>query len=155
MLCCFAIKQLIFLSVVIEVSCGEYGDNVRKLVAAIKNGKHDIQLGKPFPEIELETLNNANVKVNNTEVEEKKVNGLESNGVNNMLLACAANDIAKDSAACEFSLDCSVCEYVKGTLGCRYHSPFCYLTQGNINTCNVGGWSKTHLGATLGKCGKY
>lgn len=95
----------------IEVSCGEYGDNVRKLVTAIKNGKHDIQMGKPFPEIELESLNNANVKVNNTDVEQKKVNGLETttgNGVNNMLLACAANDIAKDSGACEYTTICII-----------------------------------------------
>ncbi|XP_046664036.1 ATP-binding cassette sub-family G member 4-like isoform X2 [Homalodisca vitripennis] len=90
-------------SFVIEVSCGEYGDNVRKLVNAIKNGKHDIQLGKPFPEIK--ALNNANEKVNNTDVatgDTKMSNGLESstgNGMNNMLLACATNDIAKDSAA--------------------------------------------------------
>lgn len=86
----------------IEVSCGEYGDNVRKLVTAIKNGKHDIQMGKPFPEIELEALNNANVKINNTDVEPKKPNSpTTGNGVNNMLLACAANDIAKDSGTCE------------------------------------------------------
>lgn len=84
---------------VIEVSCGEYGDNVRKLVNAIKNGKHDIQMGKPFPE--LKPLNNAGTKVNNTDVEQRKANGLESttgNGMNNMLLACAKDDIAKDSA---------------------------------------------------------
>lgn len=34
---------------VIEVSCGEYGDNVKKLVDAIKNGTYDIQNNKPFP----------------------------------------------------------------------------------------------------------
>lgn len=45
---------------VIEVSCGEYGDNVRKLVTAIKNGKYDIQMGKPFPQPEI--LNNVNQK---------------------------------------------------------------------------------------------
>jgi ATP-binding cassette, subfamily G (WHITE), member 1 len=42
------------------VSCGEYGDNVRKLVTAIKNGKYDIQVGKPFPQPE--NLNNVNQK---------------------------------------------------------------------------------------------
>lgn len=47
-------------SLVIEVSCGEYGDNVRKLVMAIQNGKHDIQVGKPFPQPE--NLNNVNQK---------------------------------------------------------------------------------------------
>lgn len=45
---------------VIEVSCGEYGDNVRKLVTAINNGKYDIQVGKPFPQPE--NLNNVNQK---------------------------------------------------------------------------------------------
>lgn len=44
----------------IEVSCGEYGDNVRKLVTAIQNGKYDIQVGKPFPQPE--SLNNVNQK---------------------------------------------------------------------------------------------
>ncbi|XKL66365.1 hypothetical protein PGB90_009785 [Kerria lacca] len=36
-------------SFLIEVSCGEYGDNVKKLVDAIKNGTYDIQNNKPFP----------------------------------------------------------------------------------------------------------
>ncbi|XP_003246360.1 ATP-binding cassette sub-family G member 4 isoform X2 [Acyrthosiphon pisum] len=47
-------------SYLIEVSCGEYGDNVRKLVTAINNGKYDIQVGKPFPQPE--NLNNVNQK---------------------------------------------------------------------------------------------
>ncbi|KAK9293492.1 hypothetical protein QLX08_011582 [Tetragonisca angustula] len=46
-------------SFIIEVSCGEYGDNVRNLVNAIKNGKYDIREGHPFPESKLESLNNA------------------------------------------------------------------------------------------------
>lgn len=51
---------------VIEVSCGEYGDNIRKLVNAIQNGKHDIRTGKPFPELPpAEVLNNADVKISN------------------------------------------------------------------------------------------
>jgi len=54
------------LSLVIEVSCGEYGDNIRKLVRAIQNGKHDIREGKPFPELPpAEVLNNASVKLSN------------------------------------------------------------------------------------------
>lgn len=54
------------LSSVIEVSCGEYGDNIRKLVNAIQNGKHDIRTGKPFPELPpAEVLNNAGVKLTN------------------------------------------------------------------------------------------
>jgi hypothetical protein len=51
---------------VIEVSCGEYGDNIRKLVNAIQNGKHDIRTGRPFPEFPpAEVLNNAEVKLSN------------------------------------------------------------------------------------------
>jgi hypothetical protein len=54
------------LSVVIEVSCGEYGDHIRKLVTAIQNGKYDIREGKPFPELPpAEVLNNASVKLSN------------------------------------------------------------------------------------------
>ncbi|XP_075225139.1 ATP-binding cassette subfamily G member 4 isoform X2 [Lycorma delicatula] len=92
-------------SFVIEVSCGEYGDNVRKLVNAIKNGKHDIRTGRAFPTAEL--LNNANindVKLKNGDVTPSSVNStplaLETNGgtkTNNLLLAFATNDIAKQS----------------------------------------------------------
>ncbi|CAG2054906.1 unnamed protein product [Timema podura] len=58
--------------VVIEVSCGEYGDNIKKLVAAIQNGKHDIRTGKPFPDLpEDEVLNNS--------VKEKLTNGRADN----------------------------------------------------------------------------
>ncbi|XP_076629116.1 ATP-binding cassette sub-family G member 4 isoform X2 [Colletes latitarsis] len=46
-------------SFIIEVSCGEYGDNIRSLVAAIQNGKYDIREGHPFPENKSEGLNNA------------------------------------------------------------------------------------------------
>lgn len=45
---------------VIEVSCGEYGDNIKTLVNAIRNGKHDIRDGYPFPEKEM--LNNTGAK---------------------------------------------------------------------------------------------
>ncbi|XP_017798284.1 PREDICTED: ATP-binding cassette sub-family G member 4 [Habropoda laboriosa] len=46
-------------SFIIEVSCGEYGDNIRSLVSSIKNGKYDIQEGYPFPDNKSEGLNNA------------------------------------------------------------------------------------------------
>ncbi|XP_061380646.1 ATP-binding cassette sub-family G member 1 isoform X1 [Danaus plexippus] len=36
-------------SFIIEVSCGEYGDNTGKLVRAIENGKNDIRTGMPLP----------------------------------------------------------------------------------------------------------
>lgn len=34
------------------MSCGEYGDNVSKLVTAIDNGKNDIREGKTFPNLD-------------------------------------------------------------------------------------------------------
>ncbi|XP_076673356.1 ATP-binding cassette sub-family G member 4 isoform X2 [Andrena cerasifolii] len=46
-------------SFIIEVSCGEYGDNIRNLVTAIKNGKYDIREGYPFPENKSGVLNNS------------------------------------------------------------------------------------------------
>ncbi|CAL7934659.1 unnamed protein product [Xylocopa violacea] len=45
-------------SFIIEVSCGEYGDNIKKLVSAIKNGKYDIREGYPFPDSKSDGLNN-------------------------------------------------------------------------------------------------
>ncbi|CAH0769316.1 unnamed protein product [Bemisia tabaci] len=75
-------------SYLIEVSCGEYGDNVSTLVKAINNGKHDIRNGKPFPVSE--PLNNANIK--------SKDNLSNGNSLDtNFLLKFANNDIAKDT----------------------------------------------------------
>ncbi|XP_028178936.1 uncharacterized protein LOC114366302, partial [Ostrinia furnacalis] len=42
----------------IEVSCGEYGDNTGKLVRAIDNGKNDIRDGVPFPDSKIPEYNN-------------------------------------------------------------------------------------------------
>lgn len=100
-------------SFIIEVACGEYGDNTRKLVNAIENGKNDIRDGKPFPEFKMsDGLNNAakyvtdNVngvanKVNkneNVNGEEKFVNNLAAGGENgNQLLQSVVNNISKES----------------------------------------------------------
>lgn len=46
-------------SFIIEVSCGEYGDNIKNLVNAIGNGKHDVREGYPFQAPEKEHLNNS------------------------------------------------------------------------------------------------
>jgi hypothetical protein len=105
---------------VIEVSCGEYGDNIRKLVTAIQNGKHDIRTGKPFPELPPpEVLNNAGVKVTNG-------NGiLGANAVEN-----------EDGAGVKYSDSLNlyqphVTKYVtkeeQGKLKCVYHTPECIL----------------------------
>lgn len=49
-------------SFIIEVACGEYGDNMKSLVNAINNGKYDIREGHPFPESKTsDSLNNAGV----------------------------------------------------------------------------------------------
>ncbi|XP_018319945.1 ATP-binding cassette sub-family G member 4 isoform X2 [Agrilus planipennis] len=56
-------------SFIIEVACGEYGDNTQKLVRAIGNGKNNIRDGVPFPEdikIAGEALNNATKYANET-----------------------------------------------------------------------------------------
>ncbi|XP_065204774.1 ATP-binding cassette sub-family G member 4-like isoform X1 [Planococcus citri] len=73
-------------SFLIEVACGEYGDNVKTLVTAIDNGKHNVQNNKPFPneDSNAQPLNNqiANdtvpnngelVKVHNDKANEKDV----------------------------------------------------------------------------------
>ncbi|XP_063222771.1 ATP-binding cassette subfamily G member 4 isoform X1 [Bacillus rossius redtenbacheri] len=102
-------------SFVIEVSCGEYGDNISKLVEAIQNGKYDIRLGKPFPELpEAVVLNNATKDVNGslTSINSrpaKNINLAESNikekfsdsaaNLGNMSLVnayTAANDVVKE-----------------------------------------------------------
>ncbi|KYN17094.1 PREDICTED: ATP-binding cassette sub-family G member 4 isoform X1 [Trachymyrmex cornetzi] len=44
-------------SFIIEVSCGEYGDNIKNLINAINNGKYDIREGHPLPETK-EGMNN-------------------------------------------------------------------------------------------------
>ncbi|KRT85079.1 ABC transporter ATP-binding protein, partial [Oryctes borbonicus] len=54
-------------SFIIEVACGEYGDNTKKLVQAIDNGKQDIKLGEPFPERTKEVMNNGAEKYPETQ----------------------------------------------------------------------------------------
>ncbi|KAI4463706.1 abc transporter g family member 28 [Holotrichia oblita] len=54
-------------SFIIEVACGEYGDNTKKLVEAIDNGKEDIKLGQPFPQRHKEVLNNGSEKYPETQ----------------------------------------------------------------------------------------
>lgn len=49
-------------SFIIEVACGEYGDNTKKLVTAIDNGRNDIRDGKPFPDFKQPILNNSSEK---------------------------------------------------------------------------------------------
>ncbi|XP_015598558.1 ATP-binding cassette sub-family G member 1 isoform X2 [Cephus cinctus] len=48
-------------SFIIEVSCGEYGNNIRNLVNAIDNGKYDIRAGHSFPETKSTELNNSSL----------------------------------------------------------------------------------------------
>lgn len=102
-------------SFIIEVSCGEYGDNIKNLVNAIQNGKYDIREGYPFPEAKAEGLNNAAVTMYaddpgsapNGDVKDKNdVNNLEEKfqdtkgkDVNNggLIPTFAPNDIVKHS----------------------------------------------------------
>lgn len=109
------------------MACGEYGDNIKTLVNAIKNGKHDIRAGYPFPDLKGENLNNSIVATEgdngwkygltkNVEGMEIKENGNKdkndastiedkfpenkvNNEVNNggIIPSSATNDIAKQS----------------------------------------------------------
>ncbi|XP_047001476.1 ATP-binding cassette subfamily G member 4-like isoform X1 [Schistocerca americana] len=117
-------------SFIIEVSCGEYGDNIRKLVTAIRNGKNDIRSGTPFPPIAGvdEKLNNSNVNILDKSKNLEKSNGQtqESNGEPatsvagtniNLFQPYIANDIAKnghstgtDSQAVAIPVDLTGCE---------------------------------------------
>lgn len=49
-------------SFIIEVACGEYGDNISSLVSAINNGKNDIRDGNSYPETKDGNLNNIILK---------------------------------------------------------------------------------------------
>ncbi|XP_015522902.2 ATP-binding cassette sub-family G member 1 [Neodiprion lecontei] len=67
-------------SFIIEVSCGEYGDNIRNLVNAIDNGKRDIRTGYQFPAVgKPETLNNT---VSNND--SKSTDVINKNDANNV-----------------------------------------------------------------------
>lgn len=100
-------------SFIIEVACGEYGDNTRKLVNAINNGVNDIRDGKPFPEFKMtDGLNNgakyaidvANIAVKDVEKVEgsstgnKLVNNFVMNDTANRVLQTVVKDISKDSS---------------------------------------------------------
>lgn len=108
-------------SFIIEVSCGEYGDNIKKLVTAIANGQNDIRNENSFPAIEAGTgLNNATKTVNESApasavADKSAVNETanskddkfadKTNGNNgNVLLQNAMNDIAKDKQSMLFLL---------------------------------------------------
>ncbi|CAG9785419.1 unnamed protein product [Diatraea saccharalis] len=96
-------------SFIIEVSCGEYGDNTGKLVRAIDNGKHDIRAGHPFPKSKVPDYNNKrdmemslSVEKNKndlSQIQEKFTDGnRDSNGNGNLqngILQFAANEISK------------------------------------------------------------
>lgn len=75
---------MIYLAV-IEVSCGEYGDNIKNLVNAINNGKYDIREGYPFPETKEEMNNCAastGILKNGDNIEKIKIK--DKNDVNNL-----------------------------------------------------------------------
>ncbi|XP_013187827.1 ATP-binding cassette subfamily G member 4 isoform X1 [Amyelois transitella] len=82
-------------SFIIEVSCGEYGDNTGKLVRAIDNGKNDIRNGLPFPE------NNYNNKKDmDASLPERNKNDLSQvqekfSNLQNGIMQYAASEVAK------------------------------------------------------------
>ncbi|CAK1549241.1 unnamed protein product [Leptosia nina] len=102
-------------SFIIEVSCGEYGDNTSKLVRAIDNGKNDIRNGAPFPKManynnqkDLEmSLKSEWNKNDASQIQEKfgdipnganGTNGTNGTNLQNGLLQFAANEISKGKA---------------------------------------------------------
>ncbi|CAH0407105.1 unnamed protein product [Chilo suppressalis] len=96
-------------SFIIEVSCGEYGDNTGKLVRAIDNGKNDIRTGRPFPESKVPNYNNKRDmemslaaernKNDLSQLQDKFADGnKDANGNGNLhngILQFAANEIGK------------------------------------------------------------
>lgn len=95
------------------MSCGEYGDNIKNLVTAIKNGKYDIRSGYALPETK-EVLNNMTLETkeeDSTEnnivkkdmndaknVEEKfQENKTNETGNGNIIPGFGNNDIVKQS----------------------------------------------------------
>ncbi|EFN78567.1 ATP-binding cassette sub-family G member 1, partial [Harpegnathos saltator] len=113
-------------SFIIEVSCGEYGDNIKKLVNAIDNGKYNIREGQPFPELK-EGMNNctaatgilknaeertekaANIKDKNdvSNLKEEKFPDSKSDDINNgkFISTYATNDIAKQAMDVAITVD--------------------------------------------------
>lgn len=107
---------------VIEVSCGEYGDNVKTLVNAINNGKYDIREGCTLPQLK-ESMNNCTatkeilkstdtIKDKNdiTNVEEKYSNEKTLNDISNgkFISGYAVNDITKQGIIFMFFLKFSL-----------------------------------------------
>ncbi|GAB1863239.1 ATP-binding cassette sub-family G member 1 [Camponotus japonicus] len=110
-------------SFIIEVSCGEYGDNIKNLVNAINNGKYDIREGYPFPETKEEMNNCAastGILKNGDNIEKIKIK--DKNDVNNLeekfaeqklneisneklISGYAMNDIAKQAMEVAISVD--------------------------------------------------
>ncbi|XP_033225537.1 ATP-binding cassette sub-family G member 4-like isoform X2 [Belonocnema kinseyi] len=101
-------------SFIIEVSCGEYGNNIKNLVNAIKNGKRDVRAGYSFPE-DKEALNNTTLgsgipkdadlgaKIGETK-DKNDVNNIEDkfldskpNETNGVIPKYATNDIVKQN----------------------------------------------------------
>lgn len=102
-------------SFIIEVSCGEYGDNIKNLVNAIKNGKYDIREGHPFPENKSDRLNNESYS-KGEDGEERAAEEKDKNDISNLqekfqedkakeinnkgiIPVFATNDIAKQEVA--------------------------------------------------------
>lgn len=71
-------------SFIIEVSCGEYGDNIKNLVNSIQNGKYDIREGHPFPESKSEPLNNEPTEAFQKDNAAENAESKDKNDVNNL-----------------------------------------------------------------------
>ncbi|NP_001266398.1 ATP-binding cassette sub-family G member 1 isoform X2 [Bombyx mandarina] len=98
-------------SFIIEVSCGEYGNNTGKLVRAIDNGNNDIRNGMPFPDqtpdynnkkdMEVSLRAGSNWDKNDLSQVQEKFKDNNSNGANghgnlqNGILQYATSEVSK------------------------------------------------------------
>ncbi|KAG5318127.1 ABCG1 protein, partial [Pseudoatta argentina] len=109
-------------SFIIEVSCGEYGDNIKNLINAINNGKYDIREGHPFSETK-EGMNNCTAATgilkNSDNLDKAKIKDKndisnlqekfpeEKNEISNgkLIHGYATNDIAKQALDVAIPID--------------------------------------------------
>ncbi|KAF5302196.1 hypothetical protein FQA39_LY10235 [Lamprigera yunnana] len=104
-------------SYVIEVACGEYGDNTQKLVNAIDNGHNDIRDGKPFPNVKQELLNNS--------LHKSSDEGLSNN----------SNNLYTNAVGLEKFNDCSKNMFIEQDTGLQ--SVVNNIAKGSSNTVSV------------------
>ncbi|CAG9578177.1 unnamed protein product [Danaus chrysippus] len=121
-------------SFIIEVSCGEYGDNTGKLVRAIENGKNDIRTGMPLPKPldynnkqDMEaSLKNGWDKNDATQFKDKEVNGNGNANIQNGIMQYS--DVAREKGDLLVQVDTEKQDNVEVALLGTEASPRRYAT---------------------------